>query len=707
MNKNNKENHKNMNDNNNNDNNNSNSEEDYDQYLGHLDEAPKHKPSTTVVKKATGDVLTFKQFTLDKFQVDAIRAIEENESVVVTAQTGSGKTLIADYIIDKFMHSGKRVIYTAPIKALSNQKFRDFKRDYGEEKVGIMTGDFVINSHAPILIMTTEIYRNMLLCNDPSLEHVSYVVFDEIHYINDIERGTIWEESLIFSPESIRFLCLSATIPNAHEFAHWIETIKEHKVHVVSNDKRVVPLKHLLFDSYLGMTDIASVQKHAKEIENIPDYYDARNRKHSMQGGHKQGKKKKDYKLPSHMDLVKDMQAAGYLPCIYFVFSRKATQEKAEELIRTMNFAEGKDIPTIVSMYNKYIHEDIKQLESSKTLKRFVQRGVAIHHAGMLPKQKELVEELFAIGLIKVLYATETFAVGINMPAKAVCFNTLEKYDGISFRYLHTKEYFQLAGRAGRRGIDPEGYAIALYNRNHDDLSKIEKLCDKDVEPIISQFTLSYNTVLNLLDQHNEREIEIILKKSFDYYLKKKKFGNIRVMASFHNKVKTLQKLGYVSSDRKLTEKGQFARLIYAYELLIAELCTSSIAHELTDLGMIATLATIMFEGRRGVEFSRHYDKKAVGNTLRVLSKHPLIFKKINVSVFKGLHPLITHWYNGGDFVQMMRYSNMLEGDYIRLFRQILDMFKQIKRATHDYDLIKIVDRCTAKIDRDVVKVEF
>ncbi len=693
MNKNNKENQKNMNTNHN-------SEEDYSEYLGHLDEAPKHKPA--VIKKATGDVLTFKQFTLDKFQVDAIKAIEQNESVVVTAQTGSGKTLIADYIIDKFMHSGKRVIYTAPIKALSNQKFRDFKRDYGEDKVGIMTGDFVINSHAPVLIMTTEIYRNMLLCNDPSLEHVSYVVFDEIHYITDIERGTIWEESLIFSSENIRFLCLSATIPNAHEFAHWIETIKGHKVHVVSNDKRVVPLKHLLFDSYLGITDSASVQKHAKEIENIPDYYEARSRKQ----GHK-SKKKKDYKIPSHIDLVKDMQSAGYLPCIYFIFSRKATQEKAEELIRTMNFAESKDVPTIVSMYNKYIGEDIRQLESSKTLKRFVQRGVATHHAGMLPKQKELVEELFALGLIKVLYATETFAVGINMPAKAVCFNTLEKYDGITFRYLHTKEYFQLAGRAGRRGIDPEGYAIALYNRNRDDLSKIEKLCDKDVEPIISQFTLSYNTVLNLLDQHNDREIKIILKKSFDYYLKKKKYGNIRVMASFHNKVKTLQKLGYVLPDRRLSEKGQFARLIYAYELLIAELCTSSIAHELTDLGMLATLATIMFEGRRGVEFSRHYDKKAVGNTLRVLSKHPLIFKKINVGVFKGLHPIIMHWYNGGDFVQMMRYSNMLEGDYIRMFRQILDMFKQIKRATHDYDLIKIIDRCTAKIDRDVVKVEF
>jgi superfamily II RNA helicase len=357
-------------------------------------------------------------------------------------------------------------------------------------------------------------------------------------------------------------------------------------------------------------------------------------------------------------------------------------------------------------MYNKYVTEEIRSLESSRNLKRFVQKGVAIHHAGMLPKQKELVEELFAAGVIKVLYATETFAVGINMPAKAVCFNTLEKYDGITFRYLHTKEYFQLAGRAGRRGIDKEGYAIALLNRNRDEIEKIKKLTEKDTEPIISQFELSYNTVLNLLQQHDERETEIILKKSFDYYLKKKKYGNIRVMASFHNKLKILQKMGYVNQDRTLTEKGTFARMIYAYELMIAEFCTSELVHEMNDIGFLTTLATIMYEGKRGIKFFRKEDRKGVGNVLHVLSKNPFVFKKMNIGVFKGLYPIIAHWYNSGDFTKMMEFSNMLEGDYIRMFRQILDMLKQVKRATWDYDLIAVVERCTIKIDRDVVKIE-
>ncbi len=675
-------------------------------YLGDIEEEKQKKPiGLQRIKTDEKEIICFKEFTLDKFQVDAIHAIEQNESVLVTAQTGSGKTLIADYIIDKFLHSGKRVIYTAPIKALSNQKFRDFKRDYGEEKVGIMTGDLVINSRAPVLIMTTEIYRNMLLCNDPSLEHVSYVVFDEIHYINDIERGTIWEESIIFSPETVRFLCLSATIPNAKEFAHWIETIKHHKVHVVSNEGRVVPLKHLLFDAYLGLGDIPTVTKHIKESENILTYGEGVGRFNSDKRLNYK-KRRKDYRLPSHVELIKDLKEAQMLPAIYFVFSRKATQEKAEELARQLNFLDNKDMQTIISFCNTYISEDLRNLESSKVLRRLLLRGIAIHHAGMLPKHKELVEELFGKGQIKVLYATETFAVGINMPAKAVCFNTIEKYDGVTFRYLHTKEYFQLAGRAGRRGIDKEGYAITLFNRNRDDIEKIKRVTDKDVEPIVSQFTLSYNTVLNLLDQHTNKEIEIILKKSFDYYLKKKKYGDIRVMATFYNKVKTLQKMKYVSQDNTLTEKGKFARLIYAYELLVAELCTSGIVRQMNDVGFLTTLATIMFEGRRGIAFDKQCDKKAVGFVLQALSSNQFLFKKINIRIFKGLQPIIHHWYHDGEFPTMLNFANMLEGDYIRLFRQLIDMLKQIKRASPDYELIQITERCTVKIDRGVVKVE-
>ncbi|MBW3010842.1 DEAD/DEAH box helicase [Candidatus Woesearchaeota archaeon] len=204
--------------------------------------------------------MKYKQFTLDRFQEDAIHFIEQNRSVVVSAATGTGKTLIADYIINKAIKDGKRVIYTAPIKALSNQKFRDFVHEYGEEKIGIMTGDITINDRAPILIMTTEIYRNMLLAHQ-IVPDLSYVIFDEIHYMTDPERGTVWEESIIFSPPHIRFLCLSATIPNARQFADWIQTIKNHTVSVVSYTKRAVPLQHFLFDNDEGIIEADKLKK--------------------------------------------------------------------------------------------------------------------------------------------------------------------------------------------------------------------------------------------------------------------------------------------------------------------------------------------------------------------------------------------------------------------------------------------------------------
>ena len=264
-------------------------------------------------------MMKFKGLTLDKFQEDAIKSIDNHHSVVVSAATGTGKTLVADYVIAKYLKSGKRIIYTAPIKALSNQKFKDFITDHGRENVGIMTGDIVINPEAPILIMTTEIYRNMLLSKDPSISEVSYVVFDEIHYISDIERGTVWEESIIFSPENVRFLCLSATIPNAKQFAGWIQKIKKHTVDVVTYNKRAVPLKHLFYDKQLGVVDI----KKLKQYSSLPDYGNRKGKRRGWGGR---------FNPPNHYDLIDDIK--GKLPALFFIFNRKECEIKSRELAR-------------------------------------------------------------------------------------------------------------------------------------------------------------------------------------------------------------------------------------------------------------------------------------------------------------------------------------------------------------------------------------
>jgi len=358
--------------------------------------------------------MKYKNLILDQFQVDAIAAVDKNQSVVVSAPTGSGKTLIADYIINKYVEKGIKVIYTAPIKALSNQKYRDFCKDYGEDKIGLLTGDVVKNPGAPILIMTTEIYRNMALSNDPIMEKLSYVIFDEIHYINDIERGYVWEESIIFSTEKVRFLCLSATIPNSEEFAAWIQAIKKHQVIVVINTKRPVPLEKKFFDIDLGITNLKDIA----ELADIPDYKYIKGRQRA---------RRPRVKAPNHVDLVR--QIKDKVPCLFFSFSRKKCQEFSLELLRHNLFHVRPEIMSYVRKMLEHGPKEIRQLESTKILMRTLPQGIAFHHAGLIPLMKEIVEELFGKGLLNVLYTTETFAVGINMPAKTVCFESLRKFD--------------------------------------------------------------------------------------------------------------------------------------------------------------------------------------------------------------------------------------------------------------------------------------
>jgi len=646
--------------------------------------------------------MRYKGFILDEFQVKAIDSLLNGNSVVVSAATGTGKTLIADYIIDKAIKDKKQIFYTAPIKALSNQKYKDFKTQYGEENVGIMTGDVVINSKAPIVVMTTEIYRNMLIVNDPIVNNVSFIVFDEIHYINDIERGTIWEESIIFSPEHIRFLCLSATIPNAREFSDWIENIKHHKVDTIIYSKRAVPLKHFLFDTSEG---IISPLKFKKLSEESPlDFKISKKRR-----------KKLNYEPPTHIELIKSIKG-DKLPTIFFVFSRKATELKAKELSSRFDLTTTDEKKRILSVFNNHVKPEIKNLASARKLRKILPKGIAFHHAGLMPNLKVIVEMLFAQGLIKVLYATETFAVGINMPAKSVCFNSLLKYDGINFRYLNSKEYFQMAGRAGRRGIDKEGSVFVLYDRSKDNVDQIIEISSRDKDPIISQFKLSTNTILNLINYYDSEEIELLLKSSFDHFLRKRQNKNVRIMASWNKRVKRLKKLGYISNNDVLTEKGWFARHIYSNEIVVTEVFGTRLYDKLSDEERIITAIAIMYEPRRGNKFYKaNLTKKYALSLIRKLSGNPLLhkefLKRTNQSLSDhtiiNLTQIVLSWLYEGDFNYLLTLSNLLEGDIIRLFRQGIDLLRQIKKATQNKDQKEDLNRYISMIDKDVVKVEF
>ncbi len=434
---------------------------------------------------------TYKGYILDPFQRQALDYIEAGRSVIVSAPTGVGKTLIADYLIEKAVKENKRIIYTAPLKALSNQKYRQFKASLGEELVGIITGDVVYNSEAPVVMMTTEIYRNMVLTEPERAADIHYLIFDEIHYI-DSDRGVAWEESLIFAPPHVKFLGLSATIGNLQQFIGWLSEIRHEDVALVVETKRVVPLAHRYFN--LG-TGIVRLPEMAKAVEQDK------------------------LKLTEHRDLVRALRS-HYLPALMFVFSRRQCVEKAMETMKERSFLTREEHQAVQQALDAY--RDRYALTSNsgfQLLARMLLKGVGYHHAGLLPALKDLVEELFEKKLVKVLYCTETFSVGVNYPVQSVCFLEQRKYDGKSTRPLTTQEYMQMAGRAGRRGIDEQGYVFTLISGNGRGPVILEDYANKAVEDIGSQFRLSCNSILNLLRRDEPEQIVTAYNSSFAHYL--------------------------------------------------------------------------------------------------------------------------------------------------------------------------------------------
>lgn len=436
-----------------------------------------------------GGVATYKGFTLDNFQRQALAHIEAGRSVIVSAPTGVGKTLIADYLIEKAVTEGKRVIYTAPLKALSNQKYRQFKASLGAERVGILTGDVVVNSEAPVLMMTTEIYRNMVLTDPERAANIHYLIFDEIHFI-DSDRGIAWEESIIFAPPHVKFLGLSATIGNEEQFTDWLSEVRREPVALVVEKRRAVPLIHRYYNVATGVVAIKD-----------------------MVVANKQGK----LRSTDHRQLVNALRR-HYLPALCFVFSRRQCVEKARELLREPTFLNRDAVErvkyTLATYAEKY---SLQEHAAFLLLERMLTRGIAFHHAGLLPILKDLVEELFEQGLVKVLYCTETFAVGVNYPVKSVCFLEHQKFDGHSLRPLKSQEYMQMSGRAGRRGIDQRGYVLTLVADSEP--AGLADYSRQAVEPIGSQYRLNCNSILNLMRRGMEEQVAVAYRSSFDAYL--------------------------------------------------------------------------------------------------------------------------------------------------------------------------------------------
>ncbi len=505
------------------------------------------------MSQAVADFSSLFDFPLDRFQREAIDALDQGQSVLVAAPTGAGKTVVGEFACHHAITAGSRAFYTTPIKALSNQKYRDLTKRYGESAVGLLTGDRSINPTAAIVVMTTEVLRNMIYESSHALDGLRHVVLDEVHYLADRERGAVWEEVIIQVPASVQLACLSATVSNAEEFGAWLDQVREGGCRIVIEEHRPIPLSHHYFvNDRLYPTFKASrtgrqqgnkgaphpKSKQARQTASSdqdrqrladqalagvpnPDVMmlerRASQRNRVTNKGRRMGPAVR-LRYPDRVTTVEELRHRHWLPAILFVFSRNGCEDAVDQLIRAGVHLTTKDerqqIAELADLITSDLPADDLRVLGYPAFRSALMDGVAAHHAGLVPAFKEAVEVCFQKGLLKVVVATETLALGINMPAKTVVIERLEKWNGESHVLLTPGQYTQLTGRAGRRGIDKRGNAIVLYQRSID-FHTVAGLVGTRTYPLESSFAPSYNMAVNLLRHHDLAQAEVILGASF------------------------------------------------------------------------------------------------------------------------------------------------------------------------------------------------
>ncbi|XP_013133278.1 PREDICTED: superkiller viralicidic activity 2-like 2 [Papilio polytes] len=493
-------------------------------------------------------------FILDPFQKEALLCIDNLQSVLVSAHTSAGKTVVAEYAIALSLKSKQRVIYTTPIKALSNQKYREFSEEF--QDVGLITGDVTINSSASCLIMTTEILRNMLYRGSEIMREVGWVVFDEIHYMRDKERGVVWEETLILLPDNVHYVFLSATIPNARQFAEWVCRLHSQPCHVVYTEYRPTPLQHYIFPAGGDGIHLVVDEKGQFKEDNFNTAMAVLSNAGEAGKGEQRGRRGglvRANNKSNIFNIVKMVMERNFAPVIIFSFSKKDCEAYAM-LMAKLDFntiEEKKLVDEVFSNAMDILSEEDRKLPQVEHVVPLLRRGIGIHHGGLLPILKETIEILFSLGLIKALFATETFAMGLNMPARTVVFTNCQKYDGKDFRFITSGEYIQMSGRAGRRGLDDKGIVILMIDQKITP-AVVKTTVQGKADPINSAFHLTYNMVLNLL-RVEEINPEYMLERSFF------QFQNQASIPDLIDKVKEKQK--------------QYDKLSLEQEKSIAEYC--------------------------------------------------------------------------------------------------------------------------------------
>jgi len=670
----------------------------------------------------------FRDLSLDPFQVDAIELLREGRSVLVAAPTGTGKTVVADQVIVDRLQAGEEVVYTAPIKALSNQKYRDYCELLGEGRVGLVTGDLVIRPDAPLRIMTTEILRNMLLLGEP-LDDLSLVVIDEIHFLDEPERGTVWEELLIYLPRRVQILGLSATLANLGEFAGWLSWVRGAEVAVVREMQRAVPLRIGLINRHAGPCGEQRFEEAFRRWSSQGDLKPNRHRQRRSRA--RKPRPRKERPTRPH-EVVAKLQP-DLMPCLYFVYSRRLCESFARDLARRhlhgLHDEQAAD----------RVREELERFDArypdvlTAELGSMLLKGVAFHHAGLHIRLKGLVERLYEQRLVQVLYCTSTFALGINMPARTVVFHETHRYDGKGFVPLTVREFQQIAGRAGRRGIDRMGNAV--LRMDFGDLASERKLIAQlmggDPEPVSSAFNLSFNSVVNLLARFEQDQLKDLLHRSFlSYQLRndrgpaarrgRRKKGRLpkdMVWQSFRRKVNVLKGIGYLDEQGGFQAGAQALRHLQIEEVFATELVLNGVLEAFEPPMLFAVLCTMSasFGPSIRAPWPRGELGRLVRRVKRIHQSEPVrraAYEQSAAPTFcPEMAPLGLAWYEGVallDIADAVDASADVAGLLVNAFRRAKDQASQLRdvyRAAEDDLLVERLGAVIRTVGRDEVEV--
>jgi superfamily II RNA helicase len=719
-------------------------------------------------------------YPLDDFQLDAIRALANGHSVLVAAPTGTGKTVIADFGVFQARTFGLRAFYTAPIKALSNQKYRDYKTLWGDE-VGLLTGDISLNADAPIVIMTTEVLRNMLVTG-ANIDDVGTIVFDEVHYMGDAERGTAWEESILLAPRHVPLVCLSATVPNAAEIAEWIRDAHG-DLTCIFHDQRAVPLEHRYwlpgldpekepFKVSTVLDADGQLTSQARKLRNVGGELAGRVRWGGVSSQGFRGEERppaadaNPREQPAPWRVVRYLEGEGLTPAIYFLFSRRATEEAASSCVALRPVPHAAElVREAKSRLADLSTADRNLRQVALLLGRFLPRGVAVHHAGLLPQVKLLVEEFFQAGKLRTVFATDTLALGINMPARTVVVGEMLKFDGTSRRLLTPNEYRQMTGRAGRRGIDARGVSLLMYSPWVTFPQTLHVLTS-ELLPLESAFRPTYSTAMNLWlrpedqerladlyarslrrFQHDRTLKELTERKQsledayeqeraaghiprqeialhtaelsrVDYELRRaRRTATVEARRTVEGLARVLERYDYLR-DAHPTHKAPYLRSLFdTNALTLSEMLTNQQLEGLDPPEIAEALSWFAMDREssiRGLPLTRRlYRLREIldalhGGVLREEERHGL---QMSRPLPVDFHGVALAWAEGQDLATIGQRARLQEGDLVGALQKTLDLIGQLRDAAHQgplgTNLVPLLEEADSLLRRGVVQASY